>query len=302
MESESRLWEYLVLGGALLLVAWCGFRGWRLGLIRQLANLGALLAGCVAGFFAGGWLTPHLRPLFTLPDFLLTLIGGFVMGFLVFALLSVVGAILFKSTKEQKVAPVRFVYAGGGLVAGVLFGVVLVWLLLTGFRLGGGIAEGYLIEVEQEEKRITEAKPYELDEIYAESEPINPLVLQWGRARRDFENSPSGVLARRVDPVPEEVHELLHKLARVLRRPRAVDYFMEHPQSQELASDPRIQLLLENDDIQEKLVERRYFQLLRHPRIVAATNDPELREKLREFDLRTVLTESLAASEEPDSP
>lgn len=289
---NPNLWQILFLIGGLLLLVFFAFRGWHLGVVRQLINLGALLAAYVVAYFTGGWLIPLLRGWIQVPDFVLGVVGGVILGLLTYILLVVIGGVLFKRTQHQRVGLVRLFYGIGGAVLGLVFGGALCWVLLVGFRLTGAIAEGYLAEVEAESERTTDSVDYA--ELWESVDPVNPLVLQLARVKRSMDENVGGQLARSIDPIPEEVHEILAKIARMSRRPGATDRFLQFPGIREVADHPRIRELMEDDEVRTAVARGRFLQLIGHERVIEVTNDPEVRERLRGLELDQALDFALA--------
>ncbi len=60
--AGSPLWQAVFVSFAVILLLFEVVRGWRLGLMRQLARVAALVAAYVAAFFGGRLLVPILRP------------------------------------------------------------------------------------------------------------------------------------------------------------------------------------------------------------------------------------------------
>ena len=80
MTAGSSLWQivFLLFAAALLLFEF--FRGWRLGIMRQLVRGAAMIAAYAAGYFGGDLMLPLLRPILKWPDFVLSMLGGAVLA------------------------------------------------------------------------------------------------------------------------------------------------------------------------------------------------------------------------------
>jgi Colicin V production protein len=140
MQQGTVIWQICVLLAAVLVVGYKAWRGWRAGVMRELINLVALACGYLMAIFGGRILAPALRPL-GVPDSLLGIVGGALLGVLVFLAITVSGTILFKKTSQQSVAAVRISYGlAGGLIGG-LMGLFMVWIAVLGIRLLGTVAE-----------------------------------------------------------------------------------------------------------------------------------------------------------------
>jgi uncharacterized membrane protein required for colicin V production len=117
-------WQIVFVAGATLFVALRAWRGWRLGVVRQLLTLVIIVAAYAAAFFGGRRFFPLLRPL-GFPDQILAIIAGAILAIIVFVVGNAVVAIVFKRTAEQKVGVVRFGYGFFGALIGALFGLVI---------------------------------------------------------------------------------------------------------------------------------------------------------------------------------
>ena len=140
MTTGSALWQTIFVSFALILIAFEIVRGWRLGLVRQLVRLLALAAAYGAGLFGGRLLLPLLRPFLRLPDLMISVVAGAILVLIVYAVISTVGAILFRRTGEQNAGVVRLVYGICGAVLGIFFGLFSVWLVVVAIRSTGAIA------------------------------------------------------------------------------------------------------------------------------------------------------------------
>ncbi|PYJ71951.1 MAG: hypothetical protein DME75_06540, partial [Verrucomicrobia bacterium] len=99
--AGSPLWQAVSVSFAVILLLFEVVRGWRLGLMRQLARVAALVAAYVAAFFGGRLLVPILRPFFKMPDIVLSILGGAVFAVVIYALVSGIGMVLFKRTDQR---------------------------------------------------------------------------------------------------------------------------------------------------------------------------------------------------------
>src|SRR2546430_12028874 len=71
MAAGSPLWQTIFISFALVLIAFQVVRGWRLGVVRQMVRLLALVSAYAAGLFGGRMLLPLLRPILRVPDLLI---------------------------------------------------------------------------------------------------------------------------------------------------------------------------------------------------------------------------------------
>src|SRR5438477_3753677 len=118
--------------------------GWRLGLVRQLVRVIAIVVAYSCAFFAARATVPLMRSFFKLPDPILAVIGGAILAALLFAAINLTGAFLFKKTAQQKSRFVRLIWGGTGAFLGILLGLFTIWLAFAGIRMLGSVAEARL--------------------------------------------------------------------------------------------------------------------------------------------------------------
>src|SRR5687767_556823 len=112
-ETTSESWQMLFLAGAAAFILYQMIRGWQLGVVRVVAKILAVVAAYACAWIGGPKLVPVLRPL-SMPDPVLMALGGAIIGILVFVVISLASAVLFKKTADQSVGMVRFGYGATG--------------------------------------------------------------------------------------------------------------------------------------------------------------------------------------------
>ncbi|MEY2525973.1 MAG: hypothetical protein QOE73_744, partial [Verrucomicrobiota bacterium] len=130
----SPLWQLVFISFAVVLVLFEIARGWRLGLMRQAMRVIAIVAAYGAAYFGGKLLVPVARPLLKVPDVCLSILCSAVLALLVYAVITGIGTIVFKRTRQQTSAIIRFLYGFTGAVIGLFLGGFLVWLIIVGVR------------------------------------------------------------------------------------------------------------------------------------------------------------------------
>ena len=271
--------QLLFLAGSGLLVLVQSIRGWRVGVVRQLANLSALLLAYVAAILSGRLAVPILRPL-GYPDLILAVLAGAAVGCVVFAMARTVVAMIFRRTDQKRLGLSRLGYGAGGSLIGFTGALVTVWLLVVGVRLLGTVAEA---------------------EVNAEMRPeavragIRPdrMALELARIRRSLDAGATGALLKETDPVPQRTYIILGKIARVLSNPESMRRFIHFPGTQALSQNPRILALQGDTQIERQVGQRDFMGLLGNPKIVAAMNDPDLEGKVKGFELEKALDYAL---------
>ncbi len=140
--AGSPLWQVIFISFAVILILFEVLRGWRLGLMRQITRLIALGAAYAAASLGGSLFVPVARSFFKIPDLVLSILCGAILAFAAYALVSGVGAVLFKRTTQQESGLVRLIYGFAGAIVGLFFGLFLLWLTVASVRAIGALAEG----------------------------------------------------------------------------------------------------------------------------------------------------------------
>src|SRR5436309_13390112 len=85
-------WQYVFVSLAVVIILLEIIHGWRLGLVRQLVRVIAIVVAYFCAFFAARATTPPLRSSFKLPEPILALLGGAVLAAILFAAINLTGA------------------------------------------------------------------------------------------------------------------------------------------------------------------------------------------------------------------
>lgn len=249
-----------------MLVALMTWRGWRLGLVRQALSIIALAVAYAAAWLLGRFLIPVLRPL-GYPDAVLTLVGAVIVGFVVFAVLSIVIGVIFKRTEHQSVGVVKVIFGVPGALLGVLFGAFLVLMCAVGVRIIGTVAQ---------------AQPQ-----------ASPTAAHVVALKHSLERGAAGAIVDKVDLVPGAVYRTLGNVGLIAASPEAIERFSTDRDVRRVSAHPKILALRDDPEVQRALREGDYFSLLRHPKLVEAANDPEVMKLLGTFDLQKALDRAL---------
>ena len=270
-----------IFGGIFLLYAL--FRGWRRGIVRQSLIVLAVIAGYFAGLFGGRLLLPILRTL-GLPDLAMSILGGSILGLIVYFSISALGTILFKKTSQQDVMLVRWGYGLGGALIGAGFGIFMIWFLLIALRLLGTIAE-------------TELKVAQGSKVKDYHDP-GALVHGLADAKHSLEEGPAGAFVERIDPLPGQVYAIMAKTTRVLSNQTSVKRFIDFPGVKKLSDNPKVRSLLGDPDIIRAARDRNYFQMMKNQQLINALNDPAVLEMVKRIELEKALDYALRDGKE----
>ncbi len=294
MPAQSTVpWQLVFFAGAALLVAVQAWRGWRLGVVRQIVEILSVAAAYATAYLAGPLFAPMLRPL-GLPDQVLTAIAGGLAGFLVFVFIRISGAILFKRTAQQSIGIIRFCFGASGALVGAVFGLFLVWVITMAIRVCGSLAE---TRVKNGEMAQAAGRAVFRAAVAPVGEPtwIRDLV----HLKQAIEDGAAGGMVKQMDPLPTVVYSTMGRIGVMLSNQDSVDRFLEYPGIQPLAQNPKIVALRDDPAIVRDVKNADYMSLLRNPHVVQAANDTEVLKLLRKLDVQKALDYALGAGEKP---
>ncbi len=292
MPSGPESWQTLLFGAAALVVLYKAWRGWRLGVVRQVLGIVALAAGYGAAVFFGYLAVPILRPI-GLPDRVLSVLGGALMGVVVYAGIVVAGGVLFKRTSQQSVGLVRLAYGISGAFFGALLGLLLVSVGFLGIRVLGTIAQSG-------SKPVT-ASQSQASHHGAKSNPRaaapNSMVQGLAEMKGALDHGPVGPLIDHVDPLPPQLYSTVAKLGQVLASEDGLTRLASYPGLRDAAMTPKFKALQRDPDIARAVLRGEFFELLRNPRVVEAANDPEIVAQIMKVDFEKALDYALGKPE-----
>jgi hypothetical protein len=277
--AGSAVWQTVFLSFAVVLILFELIRGWRLGIMRQLMRVAAVVAGYAAAYFGGDLLVPLLRSPLKMPDIVISALAGMILGVIVYGIIASLGTILFKRTAQQSTGVIRLVYGLSGALIGLCFGVFFIWLLLVGIRSAGSIADA---QVQAQSTLPQKVSP----EPSLDADSLMRLVA---RLKNSVELGTVGNLVKRTEAMPTGGLQALSDMGTVLANPETARKFLNSPGARELSEHPKVVALRSDPEIMEMIAEGRLFELLRDPRIVDAVNDPTLTERAKQFDLKKAL-------------
>ncbi len=296
--TGSGFWQAILLSAAVVLVLLEVLRGWRLGPLRQATRLVALLASYSIAIFGGRAIAPLLRPLLKMPDIVLQTISGAVLALITYSVITSIGTILFKKTDQQQSGAVRLLFGVSGAVMGVGFGLFVVWLLFTGVRLVGAMADAGL---NLQSVSAAESAPVRARRNAVQSSPTlagasadaTSLIGTLANMKTSLDK---GVLSNAVhatDPLPAQTFGTLAKLSRVLAQPHAAERFFQFQGAREISEHPKITALRNDPQIARLISEGRFLELLQNQRLIDAMNDKSLADRIKKFDLERALDYAL---------
>ncbi len=277
--AGSAVWQTVFLSFAAVLLLFEIIRGWRLGLMRQLMRMVAVVAAYAAAYFGGDLLVPLLRSSLKMPDIVISALAGMILAVTVYGIIASLGTILFKRTAQQSSGVLRLVYGSCGALIGLCFGAFFIWLLLVGIRSAGSIADAQVQAQSSQPHKISPEPNLNADS----------LMRLVARLKNSVELGPVGDVVKRTEAMPTGGLQTLSEMGTVLANPETARKFLNSPGARELSEHPKIVALRNDPEIMEMIAQGRLFELLRDPRIVDAVNDPTLTERVKQFDLKQAL-------------
>ena len=286
--AGSPLWQIVFVSFAVVLILFEILRGWRRGLPRQVARLGALIAAYFAGWFATKFFGPLLGFFIRLPDTVLSILAGALFALVIYAVISGIGSALFRRTDQHESVAVRLLYGSTGAALGAFFGLFMVWLTVVAVRSIGSVANA---EVREQTNDSTVLHAVDMRRrIFAESgEDEAPLTTSLARLKNSLEMGVIGNMLKKTDVVPPKTYDLIEKIGTVAANPQCAERFLEYPGAKELSENPKIIALRNDQEISQMFAQGQLLELIQDHRIIDAANDPELRERLKKFDVVAAL-------------
>ena len=229
MNNGSPLWQTIFISFALLLILFEVVRGWRLGIVRQMVRLFAVVAAYTAALLGGRWLVPILRPVSRAPDLFISVAAGVILALAIYAAVNALGAILFKRTGQQAVGMVRLLYGVCGAALGIFFGFFIVWLVVVAIRSTGAIANAELHSQTAAQDRVAPltGRPASLPN------EMQPMLDTLARLKNSIELGSLGEAIKAVDVVPTEAYQTLGKAGMVVSNPRRAERLLSYPGAKE---------------------------------------------------------------------
>lgn len=287
--AGSHAWQMAFVSFALVLILFQMLRGWSLGLPRQIVRLCAIIAAYAAAFFGGPMLLPFVRPFVRLPDIALSALAGALLAMIVYGAINTLAALLFKRTAQQESGFVRLVYGASGAFLGLFFGLFFVWLLVSGLRAVGSLADAQVqvrtpAALPENAHRIVNGRLVPATEIQPQS--VSELLA---RLKNSVEMGGLGDVIKRSDPLPNGSLKTVERVGETFSKAETAERFLSSPGARELTMHPRIVQLRQDPQITRMISEGKILDLLQDKRVIEAINDPTLADRIKHFDLQRAL-------------
>jgi hypothetical protein len=287
MNPHFDLWQLTFFGSSAILVLAKAWQGWRMGILRQVVNILALVAAYVFGYFGRGSFVAVLHSMIHAPEWALTVISAVTVGLTVYLAVSIMGMILFKKTSQKEVGFVRLGYGASGAAVGALYGLFLVWITILAIRLLGDVAETRIAA--SPKASVPAGKPSPAPGSIPPAPAPGSMVLGLAHMKQSLEQGPAGAVVMQVDPIPGTLFGILHKVGMMVSDEHSFQRFLSYPGAKPLLANPKIAALQNDPEIVQGLMKQDYFALLRNSHILAAANDSEIAELMRKFEFEKAL-------------
>ena len=287
-------WQLVFVSLAIVILLLEIIHGWRLGLVRQLVRVIAIVVAYSCAFFAARAMVPLMHSFFKLPDPILAILGGAIVAAILFAVINLTGAFLFKKTAQQKSRFVRLIWGSTGAFLGILLGLFTIWLGFAGIRLVGSVAEARLRT--QDLPASPAAPPNGPAQIQRESTASpspNPLMAMLAGMKGSLESGRVGEAVRKIDPLPPAVYRVLEKTGEVASNVQSAERFLSFPGAHEISQHPKVVALRNDPRVLELIAHGHIFELMKNERMIEAMNDPALQARVKNFDLERALDYAL---------
>jgi hypothetical protein len=287
-------WQYVFISLTVVIILLEIIHGWRLGLVRQLVRVIAIVVAYSCAFFGAGATVPIMRSFFKLPDPILAVLGGAILAAILFAAINVTGAFLFRKTAQQKSRFVRLIWGSTGAFLGILLGLFTIWLAFAGIRMVGSVAEAQLRT--QGPLMSAAGQPIGASENQTASgvSPVpNPLMAMLANMKNSLEIGRVGEAVRTIDPLPPSLYRVLEKAGQVASNAQSAGKFLSYPGAREISEHPKVVALRNDSRVMELIGSGHIYELMKNERMIEAMNDPALQARVKKFDLERALDYAL---------
>ena len=295
--AGSVSWQIVFVSFAVILILFELIRGWRLGLMRQLARIVAVVAAYSAAIFGGRLLLPVARPFLRMPDPVTAMLAGAVLALLIYSVVSSLGNIFLKRTNQHNSTVMRLLSGVSGAALGMFFGAFLVWLVVVGVRSLGAVADGQVIAQSSLQSPVGEPQPVHAtissDQGLVKKEEPTPLICLLARLKNSVELGSVGEVVKHTDVIPAKTYETLARVGQLLADPENAERFLTFPGARDLGENPKIVALRNDPEITDLIARKRIFDLLQNEKILEAANDAGLVKQIKKFDLGRALDYAL---------
>jgi hypothetical protein len=273
----SSQWQtaiFLTAGSCILVSA---LRGWGIGSMRQITGIIAFGVACYCVSAFAGRMQDFLRP--HLPASILAGVSMVLVWIVSFNLVTVIGRLLFKRTRDYDPGLFQLIYGSGGALIGAAYGLVVVLVLCGAVRIAGRVA----------------ADQVEMQAAINQSSP--KVALNLVKLKNSLELGPVGPILRALDPIPDRWYRMLDQLSRISLDSGSIQRLSDSPMIRRISQNPRILDLQRDPSVMESMQRGDLLGVFTNPKVIGLLTDPEIRGALNQADIGTALSSAPAERE-----
>jgi uncharacterized membrane protein required for colicin V production len=283
--------------------------GYRRGVLRIIAFIGALLLGGMAAQPLAGTFLPLVQHIGFIPRALLPVAAPLAAGLVVFIVLSCVASWLLRHRElvreVQRLPRLQTWEKVGGAALGAVWGCALVVLVVAGLHLLGRVEKELarentsppaplVLEVQTPaaiKAPVPGSSPAIAPTAPLADAPVATTTL-YQKINQQIDTSPLASVVQRVNPSEERIARIFGDLTTVTGDPVLLERFRNHPSIARLTALPQLKDAAQDPELQRLLESRQYYALLDHPKIAILLQDKALVAEYRKIDLEAVLAEA----------
>jgi hypothetical protein len=253
----SPQWQTAIFlaAGAFILVN--ALRGWAIGVMRQITGIIAFCVACYCVVTFNGRTEEFLGP--HLPAALLTGVSVILIWIVGFNVVTLIGRLLFKRTRDYDSGLFQLIYGFGGAVIGAGYGLLVVSVLCRAVRIMGRVA-GDQVEVQA-----------------AKNQSPPTIALNLAKLKNSLELGPAGRVLSALDPIPDRWYQQLDQYARLSLDSGSIQGLADSPAIRRISQNPRILDLERDPSIREAAQRGDLLGIFTNPKVTALLTDPQIR-------------------------
>ena len=283
-------WQIVFVSLAVVILLLEVIHGWRLGLIRQLVRVIAIIVAYSCGFFAAGATVPLLRPHLKLPDPILAAVGGTILAFILFAAINLIGAFVFKKTGATTITGYPVDLGNYGCVSRdsprSIHALADLYRNSDGW-LGG---TGAIAHTEPARRLRTPEWNCRPRCIGITTQPAHDNGGGYEELART-RSCRRGSARRR--PASVRALSRVGESGRGGLESEYAERFLSFPGAREISEHPRVVALRNDRQVMQLIASGQIFELMKNQRMIDALNDPSLQTRIKKFDLERALDYAL---------
>ncbi len=283
-------WQAVLFGLAGLFLLFEVWRGWRAGLVRSGLMLAAMVVSTIVAYFAMLAAAAPFGGIKEVAGCVAGLVIGGGIGLIVFLVIWLAGAVLFKRTEHQGSGIFRLIWGVGGAFFGFCTGLVILWCSISVVRSLGALAESTIVPPKH--SSVGGAKPA----------PTPALVGGLVTLKDSLELGPAGKVVQSVDVLPPDFYVLIGQMGKLSSDPEVAARFVSYPQIQKIAENPKMIELANDPSVIKAVQSQNFMGLMSNAAVLRAIQDPAFVKEIKQIDIRAALKFALEKPTPTPSP